>query len=236
MIWGRPRAENSQQSRRRPQFSLKMLLIAVTAVAIGSAVWWRWPITETVARLEVSDVDGSTYQIYETFTYHRGIRGDLIKHGLHRQTQNGQVWLEDRYREGVLHGPVFKWPGITGEYYGGEKHGTWEYGIWEKQPSNAPLFAANPVPRALSIRDSYRAVEHWNRGGRDGLFQWWDSAGKLCFSHEFKRDQLVIPPETQSKNLLLRRMSQRVEQKRTEETKKGREQKVPSICHTIPSL
>ena len=37
-----------KKPRRRwfsPRFSLKMLMLAVTAAAIGSAVWWRWPVT-----------------------------------------------------------------------------------------------------------------------------------------------------------------------------------------------
>jgi hypothetical protein len=180
-----------------------MLLIVMTAAGVGAAVWWRWPVTVTVARLEASPVDGDTYQVYETTTYHRGLRGELIRHGVNRRMHEHELWLECHYREGVLHGPWREWPGTTGEYFAGEKHGE-----WERVPQAGHSLSTIPASQATFVGEAYRAVEHWNRGRREGLFQWWDQAGKLCYSHKFKDDQLVISKDTSLKNLLLRRIVQ----------------------------
>lgn len=190
-----------KKSRRRwfsPRFSLRMLMLLVTAAAVGSAFWWRWPVTQTTDRARGIQV------LRETFTYHRGLRGELIKHGVHRETVAGEVILEEYYREGVLHGPYRKssyGEVITGEYYAGKQHGTWEF-----------------LPRPDEVRDRtvtqyekpfgvYRVEEHWNLGKRDGLFQWWDHTGKLCFSHEFKNDKLMTPQNNPTGNLLLKRIA-----------------------------
>jgi|GEM_PF-6583778 hypothetical protein len=79
-----------------PRFSLKVLMLAVTAAAIGSAVWWRWPITVLSEKRYGSSV------VKETSTYHRGLRGDLIKHGVYRRTINGKLELEGEWFEGEL--------------------------------------------------------------------------------------------------------------------------------------
>src|SRR6188768_2907257 len=88
--------------RRRwpsPRFSLQMLFLMVTVAAIGSWYWWRWPVTVTTETAKGSRV------FRETFTYHRDLWGNLIKHGVHRATSTGGLDLQEYYREGVLHGP-----------------------------------------------------------------------------------------------------------------------------------
>ena len=84
-----------------PRFSLRMLLVVVTAAGVGAGVWWRWPVTQVTTKEFVS----GRFTAQETYTYHRGFRGELIKHGVHRKTLNGKIELEEHYREGVLHGP-----------------------------------------------------------------------------------------------------------------------------------
>lgn len=185
-----------------PKFSLRMLMLMVTATAVGSAFWWRWPVTRTTT------VRKGSVTFQETFTYHRGFGGELIKHGVHRTTVNGEVELEEYFREGVLHGPFqqSEWSGtVTGEYFDGKKHGTWNY------PSSKVAFIGKATENPLSVvwpaAERYRVEEHWNRGRRDGLFQWWDQTGKLCFRYEFKDDRLIVPQGNQP--LILRRIAVR---------------------------
>jgi hypothetical protein len=78
-----------------PRFSLRMLMFIVTAAAIGAAVWWRWPVT-------VTKMVGKSPPIEETTTYHRGLWGNLIKHGVYRRTIDGRLEQESHYREGEL--------------------------------------------------------------------------------------------------------------------------------------
>ncbi|MGI8977996.1 MAG: toxin-antitoxin system YwqK family antitoxin [Pirellulaceae bacterium] len=112
-----------QRSPRRwfsPRFSLRLLMLLVTAAAVGSAFWWRWPVTQTTEKRQGSSVTK------ETSTYHRGLWGNLIKHGVHRETVDGEVVLEEHYREGLRHGP-YRSLRVTGEFLLGEPHGTWRF-------------------------------------------------------------------------------------------------------------
>lgn len=165
-----------------PRFSLKMLMLAVTAAAVGAAFWWRWPVTQTTEKKQGLRVTT------ETFTYHRGLRGNLIKHGVHRITRDGKVEMEEYYREGLLHGPYRRGGWVTGEYFLGEKHGIWRY---ERQDR--------------STEEISRTEEHWNRGKRDGLFQCWDAGGKLRFGFEFKNGRLISAQNSPSGSLLAQR-------------------------------
>ncbi len=152
-----------------------------------SAVWWRWPVTRTTV------VQTPQGPLKEISTYRRGLRGELIKHGLHSKHLGDEVIVEEHYYEGVLHGP-YRQRELTGAYSMGKKHGTWECAL----PSETP-----PEGRV-----EYRMVEHWDRGLQDGLFQWWDREGKLCFSHAFQRGILVTPVDNPSGSLLLARISE----------------------------
>jgi hypothetical protein len=120
-----PTASAKKLPRRwfSPRFSLRMLILLVTAAAIGSAFWWRWPVTRiTVKRL-------GSQEFRETYTYHRGFSGNLIKHGMHRTTIDGELDLEEHYSEGVRHGPYRKagQATATGEFAAGKRHGIWEF-------------------------------------------------------------------------------------------------------------
>ena len=69
------------------------------------------------------------------------------------------------------------------------------------------LGVATSNSQVSPAREVYRVEEHWNRGKRDGLFQWWDHTGKLCFSHEFQNDKLMTPQNNPTGNLLLKRIA-----------------------------
>lgn len=196
-----------QKPRRwlTPRFSLRTLFVVVTTATVGAGVWWRWPVTKVTTK----ESEGG-YTLQETYTYHRGFRSELIKHGVHRQTVNGEVELEEHYREGVLHGPYRQSePGaidrITGEYLAGKKHGVWNY-----SPRSFPMivkggYIENPLSIAWPSK-TYRAQEHWSRGRREGLFQWWDEAENPCFRYTFKDDRLIVPAGNHS-SLILRRIA-----------------------------
>ncbi|MBC7852758.1 MAG: hypothetical protein IAF94_04915 [Pirellulaceae bacterium] len=81
--------------RRRfaPRFSLRMLMLAVTAAAVGAAFWWRWPVT-------IQKVIRQSPLIEDTTTYHRGLWGNLIKHGVYRRTVDGKIEREIHFHEG----------------------------------------------------------------------------------------------------------------------------------------
>ena len=160
-----------KKSRRRwfsPRFSLRMLMLLVTAAAVGSAFWWRWPVTQTTDRARGIQV------LRETFTYHRGLRGELIKHGVHRETVAGEVILEEYYREGVLHGPYRKssyGKVITGEYYAGKQHGTWEFLPSPDEirdltppPMRIPLAALRSPSLTLKVHQSAKYTGSKNTG------------------------------------------------------------------------
>ena len=120
-----PSTSTTKPSRRwfAPRFSLRMLILIVTAAAVGSAVWWRWPVTQTTVKKLGSR------EFRETSTYHRGIWGNLIKHGVHRTTIDGELDLEEHYGEGVRHGPYQKagYAPAKGQYAVGKRHGLWEF-------------------------------------------------------------------------------------------------------------
>ena len=104
-----------------PRFSLKMLMLVVTAAAVGAAFWWRWPVT-------VTNMNGSSVT---QKTYHRGLWGNLIRHGMHRTTVDGKLEQEMQYCEGEL---------ITCEYRTGSVVLTYEF-------KNRKLVAAPNRPR-----------------------------------------------------------------------------------------
>jgi hypothetical protein len=184
-------ATADKKPRRRwfsPRFSLKMLMLGVTVAAIGSAVWWRWPVTQVTEKKQGSSVTR------EIFTYHRGLRGNLIKHGVHRITRDGKVELEEFYREGLLHGPQHRntaMGSFTGEWFLGEKDGTWKY-----EPADY-----------LPPEQRRRAEERWNRGKRE-VIKRWDHTEKLLYGLEFRNGRLIGAENCLSASLLVQRIAE----------------------------
>src|SRR6478736_5135829 len=81
----------------RLQFSLKLLLIAFTAFAIGFPIWYRWPY-------EATDVDSTGTTRWVT-TWQRQWGGGRLKHGLERVISGGQIVQSTMYHNGLRHGP-----------------------------------------------------------------------------------------------------------------------------------
>jgi hypothetical protein len=192
------------------RFSLRMLMLMMTVLAIGSGVWWRWPIQRTQQTKMNHRIPGVGSPIYgtETVTYHRGWNGVLIQHGRRTLIYDGKLYEDEILQEGIKHGPARYPHGLgyipethlpadlrsaTGEFFHGKKHGTWEFIPPEWQ-------TAAPGKR-------YRSIETWNRGQRHGVFEWFDEAGKSCYRHEFRNDLLVDPENNPTRNLLLKRIA-----------------------------
>src|SRR5437762_9454169 len=77
-------SSNTFFRRWRLQFSLRLLLVAFTAFAIGFPIWYRWPYHETVVnRFPTGPVDAPTGmdQSTEVTTWQRQWGGGKLKHG-----------------------------------------------------------------------------------------------------------------------------------------------------------
>lgn len=62
----------------RLQFSLRVLLVAFTAFAIGFPIWYRWPYRETIEKR-----DPATGKLWSTriITWQRQWGGERLPHG-----------------------------------------------------------------------------------------------------------------------------------------------------------
>ena len=139
---------NTRRSWLRPRFSLRVLLLAFTAFAIGFPIWWRWPYEE-VEQLP-SSFRGITPPVDEKrlTTWQRQWGGKVLKHGPERHLINGETQTETIYRDGKKHGPyvVYQFvpnlerrasgvitvsrksePIVTGYYVDDAKDGVWTY-------------------------------------------------------------------------------------------------------------
>jgi hypothetical protein len=125
----------------RPQFSLRLLLLAVTAFAIGFPVWYQWPIEEVTleyprisARLGSRSVlieDKKSPPIRRTVTTWRRSWGkDKVKHGPKRYylLDSGHVFVT-HYGNDQRHGPYVHTAkdGVreSGQYAHDRKEGKW---------------------------------------------------------------------------------------------------------------
>src|SRR5688572_6378681 len=131
-------APAAPKSRRRflPQFSLRALLVVVTLSAIGTALWYRWPIEETVDLAEdpLELVVGTRMKEFpsrEVRTVRRAWGGELIRHGPTRQYNfQGKLLSETIWQENRKHGLSHTWrPDGTlraeGMYFNDLKDGEW---------------------------------------------------------------------------------------------------------------
>ena len=117
----------------RPRFGLRLLMLAVTAFAIGFPIWYRWPYEE------VRELDDFSSRVT---TWQRQWGGRRPRHGPERHFADGQLSFLMTYRDGLMHGPYFSYsirtgannklvrdsePAETGEYLDDEKHGAWTH-------------------------------------------------------------------------------------------------------------
>jgi hypothetical protein len=116
----------TSKKRRRPllTFSLRFLLLAVTAFAIGFPIWYRWPY-------EVSDTKRSQNpDVRHTTTWQREWGGGRTKVAQSRYYK-GKRDLFQGFRGEMRHGPfeVATYAGTfreVGRYTGGKKDGRWQ--------------------------------------------------------------------------------------------------------------
>jgi hypothetical protein len=113
-------ASSTSHSRLRPQFSLRLLLLSLTAFGIGFPIWYRWPYRETAI------LNGGRSS--RTTTWQRQWGGGRLEHGT--QTLNGgKITQIYTYRHGKQHGPYVLKLGQTqvetGQYVDGNREGEW---------------------------------------------------------------------------------------------------------------
>ncbi len=105
-----------QPSVRRFQFSLRLLLLAFTAFAIGFPLWYRWPYEE------VETNKAGTSQMITT--WQRQFGGGKLKHGLQRQIAKGKTIESLTYRHGLRHG-LYESPQARGQFVNDLREGVW---------------------------------------------------------------------------------------------------------------
>ena len=117
--------------RSRLQFSLRVLLLALTAFAVGFPIWYRWPYEETKYRFPNDDETKPAQ-----FVMHTGLRrtwgGGEVLHG--RSVTEGlrgkfKPKTIEHYQEGKRHGPYEHYINDklvrSGQYEQGQREGVW---------------------------------------------------------------------------------------------------------------
>jgi hypothetical protein len=105
----------------RPRFSLRLLLLGVTAFAIGFPIWWRWPYQEQIPTNAVDCV--ITWQRQWGGGRIGIMRTQVDAKAIHIETLRNDAWQK--------HGPCTYDDGegkrSVGQYFDDERHGVWTY-------------------------------------------------------------------------------------------------------------
>jgi len=146
---GRPRSDNDSvatatepkpRSWLRPRFSLRVLLLAFTAFAVGFPIWYRWPYEEW----HVPSGNGGGIPITRVTTWQRQWGGSVVQHGPERSLCAGKTVSLTTYNNGRKHGPHIAYglsrtsvdgqvirtdvttePIAIGQYVDGKRDGIW---------------------------------------------------------------------------------------------------------------
>jgi hypothetical protein len=131
-------ASPAAPAKRRflPRFSLRVLLLAVTAFAIGFPIWYRWPYEEEAGVTWAKDAAGKDdhSQPPETRrvkTWQRQWGGGRLQHGEERYYVRGKLREVQMFRDGVLQGPFQQFAksketvSYEGQFKDGKKDGAW---------------------------------------------------------------------------------------------------------------
>jgi hypothetical protein len=117
----------SREKRRWPrlQFSLRVLLLALTVFAVGFPIWYRWPYEEEVWE----SPPGLTPKVGRITTWQRQWGGGRLQQG-RQQFIVGDVTTTMYFVDGKRHGPFTVHDakgriGETGQYVGDLKEGVW---------------------------------------------------------------------------------------------------------------
>ncbi len=111
----------------RPQFSLRWLLLAVTAFAIGFPIWYRWPYQEVE---QTFASPGGPVVAKRIITWQRQWGGGQLKHGIETWIFKGETVKTIMYRRGQKHGPVMARDAsgqlvVVGQHVDDKKQGVW---------------------------------------------------------------------------------------------------------------
>jgi hypothetical protein len=112
----------------RLQFSLRLLIVAFTAFAIGFPIWYRWPYRETIEKR-----DPATGKLWSTriITWQRQWGGERLAHGPEQTIlDDGNITITMNNVQGNRHGPytvrdVKGRKRESGQYVDGLKEGRW---------------------------------------------------------------------------------------------------------------
>jgi hypothetical protein len=111
----------------RPRYSLRVLLVAFTAFAVGFPIWYRWPYEETMD--SSADTRAKSRQRSVTTTWQRQWGGGRLKHESESTYENGKLILRATYHSGILDGPYETWSRNgareAGQFIAGKKAGLW---------------------------------------------------------------------------------------------------------------
>jgi hypothetical protein len=131
-----------------PRFSLRVLLLAFTAFAVGFPVWFRRPYEEVELR---DKVNASQFAIIRTWQRKWG--GERRQHGEERWTVDGVSYQTTTYRNGQKHGPFSQYFLVAestfsngrvrvgelcnaGQYFDDKRDGEWFETIYGKKQTN----------------------------------------------------------------------------------------------------
>lgn len=155
------------------RFSLRVLLIAFTAFAIGFPIWYRWPYQQEEPQYLMRNGQPDKSQPpQETLvtTWQRQWGGGRLKQGPEWTLRGGKQFARATYRNGVLHGPFEYGDKATlleqGHFDDGKKSGEWR--------------------RILA--GFCREIEHYRDGMKDGPFQRVSPTGYVMETGQHERD------------------------------------------------
>ena len=181
---------NSASSKRRqfvPQFSLRALLIVVTLSAVGTVIWFRWPIVEDVdlyAQLSPAQKARTTPRkmlvTRRTTAFRQVWGGGRVREGWRREYNfQGQIVREELWRDNLRHGPYRLWRSgkllLEGKFVNGRKDGVWRYDV----TGDAAKAAMSP------------AVMTWRRGMMNGVCEFHDINGAVVRTMEYCDNSLI---------------------------------------------
>jgi hypothetical protein len=140
---------------RNLRFSLRALLLAVTAFAIGFPIWYRWPYEE----MHRESVSGAAATIERITTWQRQWGGGRMKHGPERFTKNGKAVATIMYRRGLRHGP-YQSTDESGQFADDLKEGIWIHpdrtATWRRGKLDGPY--------EIRLRDGRKSALHFAAG------------------------------------------------------------------------
>jgi len=198
----------------RPQFTLRLLLLAMALFAIALGVW-RWPWVEEVAAYDTQRVKPPGYDedsrvAWNTpvksiatarIPFHRGWNGAPLKHGLLEAFySDGRLMLQQPWRDGLLHG-LERWydsRGINIEqtWNNGERDGPFRYRIGKdwvgegKFINGVAHFKRREKESWASGAEIWKTTT-WIGEQRHGPARWETAAGEVLQAGEYDGDQLV---------------------------------------------